>query len=227
MPTNDLLERGRDAYQRLAWGDARAQLSAADQQAPLAADDLERLAMASYLTGRGFDAVVVLERAHQGWREKGQVPQAVRCAFWIGRILLQEGQHAQGGGWLTRAQRQLDDAGLDCVERGYLMVAPALQALMGGEGEVALAGFRQVAEVADRFDDPDLVAFSRLGQGQALVQLGEAARGVAMLDEAMVVVLSGEVSPIVAGIVYCAVAQSSSPASGCSTCAARRSGRWR
>jgi ATP/maltotriose-dependent transcriptional regulator MalT len=205
MGTEDLLERGRDAYQRLAWGDAYAQLAAADQQAPLGADDLERLAVVAYLTGREEDAVAALERAHQALLDDAEVARAVRCAFWLGIMLLQGGQHAQGGGWLARARRELDDAGLDCVEQGYLVVPPALQALMAGDGETSLAGFRRAAEVAERFGDPDLVAMSRLGQGQALVELGEAARGVSMLDEAMVVATSGEVSPILAAIVYCGV----------------------
>lgn len=70
------------------------------------------------------------------------------------------------------------------------MVPPALQAPMGGDARAALAGFRRVAEVADRFDDPDLLAMSRRGLGQALVDLGEAAEGVARLDAAMLAVTS-------------------------------------
>jgi hypothetical protein len=43
---------GRASFGRQAWGDAYAQLSAADKEAPLEFDDLERLAVAAYLVGR-------------------------------------------------------------------------------------------------------------------------------------------------------------------------------
>ena len=41
------LERGREAYARRAWADAFVQLSAADRESPLEAEDLERLATAA------------------------------------------------------------------------------------------------------------------------------------------------------------------------------------
>jgi DNA-binding CsgD family transcriptional regulator len=59
--------------------------------------------------------------------------------------------------------------------------------------------------VGQRFNDSDLLTMSRLGQGMCLVMQGQSAAGMALLDEVMVAVTSGEVSPMYAGIAYCTV----------------------
>jgi ATP/maltotriose-dependent transcriptional regulator MalT len=98
----------------------------------------------------------------------------------------------------------LDDNDLDTVERGYLMCPMALKALFAdGDPATALQIFEQAHDFARRFKDADLTTLIHLGRGQALVALGEPARGLEELDEAMVAVVAQEVSPIVAGIVYC------------------------
>ena len=58
------LDGGRASFGRQAWGDAYAQLSAADQEAPLELDDLERLAVAAYLVGRDEESTEIWARAH-------------------------------------------------------------------------------------------------------------------------------------------------------------------
>lgn len=201
----DALTRGREAYQQLAWRDAYEHLSAVDQQDSLDAEDLDRLARAAYLTGHLDAANDAWERTHLAYLGRGDIAPAVRCAFWLGLTLVLRGEHARGGGWLGRARHILEEASLDCVEQGYLRLPMALQALGGGDAETAYRTFVEIAETADRFGDADLRAFGRLGQGQALVAQGQATPGAAMLDEAMVAVTTGEVSPLAAGIVYCAV----------------------
>src|SRR5215207_6600417 len=193
MAGADALDQGRRSFARQAWGDAYAQLSAADRQAPLEPEDLERLATAAYLVGRDDDGADVGTRAHHEFLRRGEVERAVRCAFWLAYGFLERGDQARGGGWLARGRRLLDDAQLDCVEQGYLLFPGALQALVEGDTATAGAGFDEATRIGGRFGDPDLLALGRLGLGGA------------RLDEAMIAVEAGEVSPTVAGIVYCAV----------------------
>jgi hypothetical protein len=64
VTTADARARGRECFDRRAWADAFAELSAADCEARLEPEDLERLATAAYLLGRDEDSVEVWERAH-------------------------------------------------------------------------------------------------------------------------------------------------------------------
>jgi ATP/maltotriose-dependent transcriptional regulator MalT len=118
---------------------------------------------------------------------------------------LNRGEVARGGGWLARARRLLDDAQLDCVEQGYLLIPLAIQRLTEGDAAAAYATFDQAAKIGGRFGDRDLATLALVGRGRAFLRLGETAEGVALLDEAMVAVEADEVSPTVAGGVYGAV----------------------
>lgn len=195
-------------------------LTAAERDGLLDGHDLSRLASAAVLTGRHDDAFRAWERAHHALLDSGEAAAAVRVAFWLAISLRQVGQHGPAGGWIGRAGRVLDESGLDVVERAYLLTPVALQHL-GRDPERSLEIFREVTVVADRFGDPDGMALGRLGQGQALVALGRPAEGLPMLDQAMVEVTTADVSPIAAGIVYCAVIISCQAA-----CDWRRAHEW-
>ena len=204
MSTIGAIEQGRDAFERHAWADAFSQLAAADRDIALPPEDLERLATAAYLTGRAEQSDGAGARAYNAYLERGDTTNAARCAFWLGFHLIGRGEVALGSGWLGRAARLLDESGDDTVVRGFLLVPVALQALEAGATAEALAHFEQAGAVGERFHDSDLLTLSSLGRGQALLQLGKTREGLASLDEAMVAVAAREVSPLVAGIVYCA-----------------------
>ena len=204
MIVADALDRGRAAFGRQAWADAYAQLSAADREAPLGPEDRERLARAADLVGHDAESANAWSRAYQDLVSRGEVERAARCAIWLALKLLNTGETARGRGWLARAAGLLADGTHDCVEQGYLLVPAALQRLFQGDVAAAYATFTEAAAVGDRFGDRDLMTLGRLGRGQALVRLGQLQEGVALLDEVIVAVTAGEVSPIVVGICYCA-----------------------
>ena len=103
------LAEGRAAVERRAWREAHDALSRADGVAPLAAADLELLAVAAYLLGEDDAYVAALERAHRSHLDEGATRPAVRCAFWIGMTLALRGEVGTAGGWLGRAQSLLGE----------------------------------------------------------------------------------------------------------------------
>jgi ATP/maltotriose-dependent transcriptional regulator MalT len=74
-----------------------------------------------------------------------------------------------------------------------------------GDYEGAFATAAAAAEIGERFGDKDLFALAVDTQGEVLVRGGRIREGLGLLDEAMVAATTGELSPIVTGIVYCGV----------------------
>jgi DNA-binding CsgD family transcriptional regulator len=93
----------------------------------------------------------------------------------------------------------------DCVEHGYLLLPAAEQDLAEGKIEAAQTSATSACEIGVRFNDVDLIACARHLQGRALVQQGQIREGLTLLDEAMLAVVAGELSPMMTGLVYCSV----------------------
>ena len=198
------LARGRQAAGRLAWADAYAALAIADRSSSLAGEDLELLATAAYLLGHVEDCLRALQRAQRFHSERGDLRRAARCAFWLGFHLINQGELAQASGWLARAKRLLAQEH-ECAEGGLLLVPVALQQLVVGDYTAAQATAARAAAVGRRVADGDLVALALNVHGRAMVREGRVSEGLALLDEAMVAVVADELSPPVAGTVYCSV----------------------
>jgi len=188
-----------------SWQESYDLLSGEYRPGALSGDDLDRLAASAYLVGQEEASVKAWARAHAQHAARGDAPRAARSAFWLAFTLMNRGEHAQAGGWFARVQRILAEHGGDCPERGYLLGMAGMERMGQGDPSEALALFRRSAEVSRRFGDIDGLTLSRLGEGQALLALGQPDEGCALLDEAMVAVTSDEPSPIVTGFVYCAV----------------------
>jgi hypothetical protein len=157
------------------------------------------------MLGRDDDHVRALERAHHVYLNAGEALHAVRCAFWVGVNLAFRGEMGRATGWFGRAQRLVERQERDCVERGYLLVPVMLQHEASGDWEAAYATAADAAEIGERFGEADLLALAVHEQGHALVKQGQVEEGLGLLDEAMVAVTAGELSPIVTGLIYCSV----------------------
>ncbi len=199
----DELQRGRDAYIAHEWAAASESLIAADTRRLLGPEDLELLATAQFMVGREQDHLAALERAHEGYLEVDANLRAASCAFWIGMRLFLAGEVGRGGGWLARAGRLVEGEGSDCAEAGYLLMPEVFRKEASGDLEGASAAAAAAAEVGRRFDDADLVVLATHSHGQLLIRNGRVNDGLALLDEAMLTVAEGGVSPIPSGIVYC------------------------
>jgi ATP/maltotriose-dependent transcriptional regulator MalT len=202
------LQEGRESFRRQAWADAQELLSAADREEPIDPEDLEHLAIATYLLGRYEESTAVTRRAYQEAIRVGDVGRAARSAFWVAVEHLGRGEMAQAAGWLARAERLVGQDDGERVESGYLLIAAAARNHALGDPTAALDAYERADAIATKFSDPDLLILARIGQGEALIELRQTARGLVLMDEVMVSVTSDEVSPVVAGIAYCSVIDS-------------------
>jgi DNA-binding CsgD family transcriptional regulator len=199
------VDRGRQAYARRAWGDAYRALSLVDREGELEPEDLELLATSSYLLGREDEWLRGLERAHQLYVNTGDIPGALRCAFWIGTGLALRGDIGGATGWAGRGLRLLEQGEEDTVEHGYMLFPLVMQHEEAGDLAAACDVLAEAARIGQRFDDPDLFTLAVYIRGQNLLTLGRIQEGLGLLDEAMVAVTTGQLSPIPTGLVYCGV----------------------
>jgi DNA-binding CsgD family transcriptional regulator len=223
QPTDPIpaLEHGRACHARRDWADAYEALAAADGVAPLAIDDLERLAWSAALIGRDDAMLVAQERVYQACVEAGQPVRAARAAFWSGFRLFSMGEQGRATAWLARAQRLVEGHGEDCAIPGYLLLPVAHRHLAAREYEAALDSAARAATIGERCRERDLTALARNLQGRALVRLGRMEQGLALLDETMLAVTAGELSPLVTGLIYCNVIAACQQ-----VCALSRSREW-
>jgi DNA-binding CsgD family transcriptional regulator len=198
-----VLERARACATRGSWSGACAAFASADRLTPLLVDDLERWSTAAYLSGRDRECQTILERLHGAYLQAGRRPAAARSTFWLGFTLLLRGDLAQSNAWLARGAEHIE--GHDCVEQGYLLLPEAEHQLARGDARAAYATAAAAAAIGERGRDADLLAAARHVRGRALIHQGEVPAGLTLLDQTMLAVVAGELSPIMTGLLYCSI----------------------
>jgi DNA-binding CsgD family transcriptional regulator len=204
MTTISTLDQARQAYSRQDWQAAFDLLSAAHDQTPLNLDDLERLIAAAHMSGHDEQRSSTGEHAYHEAIRQGDVPRAARFAFLLAFPLMLAGETARATGWLNRARRALDEHRLETVERGYLEIPQAVRLLHEGDFATGRRMCEEITRLARKFNDEQLRIMSELGVAQSMIRTGNLAEGFALLDELMVSAASDVLSPMIAGLLYCA-----------------------
>jgi ATP/maltotriose-dependent transcriptional regulator MalT len=199
------LDTARAAYAECSWLEAYQAFARADEAEPLSPEDLELRATTARMLARDDDSVEILERAHHAYLGRGEAIRAAYCAGWIGTTLFYTGAVGPARGWLARAQRLLEDVPEETAVHGYALLPVMFRNESAGDLEAAAAVAAEAASIGKRHHDPELMALALHAQGHMLVLAGRVPEGLALLDEAMVTVTTGELSPFVVGIVYCGV----------------------
>lgn len=200
----EFIQAGRDALRRRDWEEARAHFEAA-LTLKETAEALEGLADAAWWLGDEPVVFDARERAHRSYRQRGDRPSAARTAVWLAIDSVDfRGQPAVANGWMQRARRLLD--GLDLVpEHGWMAAWEGHLALMLRNDTVAGAMYgAEAAALGRQLKIPDIEALGLAVQGLGLVSSGQVETGVALLDEAAVLALSGDVEDTnTAGTIFC------------------------
>src|SRR5918999_2722681 len=204
---SDRLEQGRAALEGKGWRQAYEILSELDRTERLEAEDLERLADAAWWTGRMDEAIETRTRAYAGRLDRGEQRPAAVIALHLARDHELKRSGLQGA-WLARAERLLKGEE-ECPEHGYLERTRSRLALAAGDFDSAIAHAERTLELGSRFGDRNLMALGLHDKGSALVRHGDAETGLALIDEATVAAVSGELNQYATGIVYCGVISAS------------------
>ncbi|MGC1511504.1 MAG: hypothetical protein WA797_01110, partial [Acidimicrobiales bacterium] len=199
-----VLDAAREAFAAHRWGEARNGFLTARATRELSAADMEAFAESAWWEGAIDEALSGFEEAYRRYLQ-GDDPQqrsAAMLALDIGISWFLRGEEAIGSGWLSRAERLLEDVP-ECVEHGYLQSLAIDEALAEGRFDDAIALARSIATMAERYGDETLCALVLVGEGIARIKQGDVAGGLRVLDEAMLPVVAGRVRPTYAGNIYC------------------------
>jgi tetratricopeptide (TPR) repeat protein len=196
------VERARCAVARRDWQQAFDLLVAADADGLLAPSDLSVLGEVAYAAGHLDVTIEAWERAHaasmQAGDHLGAAGAAVRVAM---HLLFDTALMAPVRGWLARAERLLDGQG-ETPAHAWLGVVRTYERMLTGDLTAARHWARQAVEVGSACD-PAAAAIGRVAEARLLILDGDVRQGLALLDQAGVAAVSGDLDPLSTGVVYC------------------------
>lgn len=183
------------------WGAIHDEL-AGRELGTLSARELSLLGESLFWLDCPEDSIAVLGRAFTAHVADGDHAGAAMAAWQLFYDHALVGEMALANGWLERTRRAAGVAD-DPAVAGFLAVAETDLAAAAGEFEDAVTHSERAVELGRATGNPDLTAMALQAKGRALVACGRLDGGITALDEAMIAVVNGELTPLFTGWVYC------------------------
>ncbi|HSE09986.1 MAG TPA: LuxR C-terminal-related transcriptional regulator [Nocardioidaceae bacterium] len=165
-------------------------------------EELESLAQAAFWLGSPREAITARSLAYGIHRDAGDHAGAARMCWRLFHSHFELDETAAASGWLSRARRHIGEVP-DSIEAGYVAIAAAMWAGFCGDLDEAVEQADAAHELGQARRDRNLAAWGLAMSGGMRVARGDVTEGVAVLDEAMIETISGDLSPFVTGWIYC------------------------
>jgi tetratricopeptide (TPR) repeat protein len=199
-----LVEQARDAADRGAWQQAHELFVEADAGMPLAGPDLATFAEVAYAAGRLDVTIDTWERAYAQNLRAGDALAAAGAAVRVAmHLLFDTALMAPVRGWASRAERLLEGHDETPVH-AWLAVVRNYERMLSGDFARARQWAQRAIEVGAKCN-PAAAAVGRVAEARSVILAGDVAQGLDLLNEAAVAAVSGELEPLIKGVVYCEV----------------------
>jgi tetratricopeptide (TPR) repeat protein len=184
------------------WQRAYDLLLEADAIRALAIPDLALFADVAYAAGHLDVTIDTWERAYAESLRAGDRAAAAGAATRVAlHLLVDTGLIAPVRSWIKRADQLLENQD-ETPAHAWLAVVRNYERLLSGNFVEARRWARRATEVGLKCD-PGAAAIGRIAEARSFILEGEVSRGLELLDEAAVAIVSGELDQFATGLVYC------------------------
>ena len=178
---------GWRALEAAHWDAGREAFEAAlaEEETP---DALDGLGLAIWFLGRVEEGIAARERAFEEYLRRGRCDEGARVAVWVSHQYLLAGRASAARGWLSRAERAVEDT--ECEGQGWVAVERARHAESLAE---CAEHARRAMDIARKSGASDLEVFALSLLGRTEVSAGRVDDGMRLLEEAMAAAAAGRI----------------------------------
>jgi tetratricopeptide (TPR) repeat protein len=192
----------REAAARGDWEEAYDLLMKTDANGLMGQAELPLLGEVAYAAGHLDVAIEAWERTHTMSVQAGEPVAAAGAAVRVAlHLLLDTALMAPVRGWLARAERLLEGQE-ETPAHAWLAVVRTYERMLTGDVQGARPWSERAIEVGSR-REAAACAVGRVAAARLRILDGDVEQGLALLDEAGVAAVSGDLDPLSTGLVYC------------------------